>query len=290
MDEVFGKDCFLNEIIWNYSGGRIGKNFFGRKHDNIYWYAKQYGNQTFNYDALRQEYAASTLARNKYKNNGSNERVLDYKPNEDGKFPEDVWTISIINPFAKERLDYPTQKPERLIEDIIKAASNPDLSCLIVSRIIREAKDGVPVILDAVNEHNEILYDFVIPKTFPALYEVKGTQKSEDVDMVLLREPKDAGYYEFSAKDELVVSKDSRVFTPAEIKKSFHADTYCFDSKPELECFKQYISSDKRFTLQECLPLTRETCQYINMIQNQSEYVNTIQTFWHLWKMEHISS
>ena len=120
-----------------------------------------------------------------------------------------------------------------------------NLSCLIVSRIIREAKDGVPLILDAVNKHNEILYDVVIPKTFHALYEVKGTQKSEDVDMVLLREPKDAGYYEFSAKDELVVSKDSRVFTPAEIKKSFHADTYCFDSKPELECFKQYISSDK---------------------------------------------
>ena len=74
---------------------------------------------------MRQEYAASTLARNKYRNNGSSERVLDYKPNEEGKFPEDVWTISIINPFAKERLDYPTQKPERLIEDIIKAASNP---------------------------------------------------------------------------------------------------------------------------------------------------------------------
>lgn len=125
MDEVFGKENFLNEIIWNYSGGRIGHNFFGRKHDNIYWYAKIYGNQTFNYDKVRQEYAASTLARNKYKNNGSNERVLDYKPNEEGKFPEDVWTISIINPFAKERLDYPTQKPERLIEDVIKAASNP---------------------------------------------------------------------------------------------------------------------------------------------------------------------
>lgn len=125
MDEVFGKENFLNEIIWNYSGGRIGHNFFGRKHDNIYWYAKKYGNQTFNYDAVRQEYAASTLARNRYKNNGSSERVLDYKPNEEGKFPEDVWTISIINPFAKERLDYPTQKPERLIEDIIKSASNP---------------------------------------------------------------------------------------------------------------------------------------------------------------------
>lgn len=125
MDEVFGKANFLNEIIWNYSGGRVGKNFFGRKHDNIYWYAKNYGNQTFNYNDVRQEYAASTLARNKYQNNGSDDRVLDYKPNEDGKFPEDVWTISIINPFAKERLDYPTQKPERLLEDVIKAASNP---------------------------------------------------------------------------------------------------------------------------------------------------------------------
>lgn len=124
MDEVFGKDCFLNEIIWNYSGGRVGHNFFGRKHDNIYWYAKVYGNQTFNYDDVRQNYAQSTLARNKYKNNGSNERVLDYKPNEDGKFPEDVWTISIINPFAKERVDYPTQKPERLLEDVIKASTN----------------------------------------------------------------------------------------------------------------------------------------------------------------------
>lgn len=124
MDEVFGKDCFLNEIIWNYSGGRVGHNFFGRKYDNIYWYAKVYGNQTFNYDDVRQSYAQSTLARNKYKNNGSNERVLDYKPNEDGKFPEDVWTISIINPFAKERVDYPTQKPERLLEDVIKASTN----------------------------------------------------------------------------------------------------------------------------------------------------------------------
>lgn len=50
--------------------------------------------------------------------------MLDYKPNKEGKFPEDVWTISIINPFAKERVDYPTQKPERLLEDVIKASTN----------------------------------------------------------------------------------------------------------------------------------------------------------------------
>jgi len=74
---------------------------------------------------LVRKYAESTLKRNQYKNNGSDDRVLDYKPNVEGKFPEDVWNISIINPFAKERLDYPTQKPERLLEEVIKAASNP---------------------------------------------------------------------------------------------------------------------------------------------------------------------
>ena len=125
LDEVFGTENFLNEIIWNYAGGRVGHNFFGRKHDNIYWYAKTYGKQTFHYDDVRQEYATSTLARNQYSNNGSSERVLDYKPNADGKFPEDVWTISIINPVSKERTDYPTQKPEKLLETIIKAASSP---------------------------------------------------------------------------------------------------------------------------------------------------------------------
>ena len=63
--------------------------------------------------------------------------------------------------------------------------------------------------------------------------------------MVLLREPKDAGYYEFSANDELVITKGHNNLTPEEEAKSFHADTYCFDSKPERECFLQYISSNK---------------------------------------------
>jgi len=120
-----------------------------------------------------------------------------------------------------------------------------NISCLLISKILRESADGTDQVITAVNEHNEILYDVVIPTIFHALYEVKGTQKSEDVDVVLLREPKEAGYYEFSAKEELVVSKENNSFTPEEIKKSFHADTYCFDSKPELECFKQYISNNK---------------------------------------------
>ena len=120
-----------------------------------------------------------------------------------------------------------------------------NLSCILIAKILKESKDGIDKILKAVNEHNEIIYDVIIPSIFHELYEVKGTQKSEDIDVVLLRQPKNAGYYEFSASDDLVVSKEKNNFTDAEIAKSFHADTYCFDSKPELECFKQYMSSDK---------------------------------------------
>lgn len=65
------------------------------------------------------------------------------------------------------------------------------------------------------------------------------------MEVILLKEPKDSGYYEFSADENLVIEKDHNSFTPEEIKKSLHADTYCFDSKPEKECFLQYISSKK---------------------------------------------
>ena len=115
----------------------------------------------------------------------------------------------------------------------------------MVSRILCESVDGAENVVAAVNRHNEILDDVIIPTIFHALYEVKGTQKSEDVDVVLLREPKVAGYYKFSAFPELVITKDEKYLTPDEVAKSFHADTYCFDSKPERECFLQYISSQK---------------------------------------------
>lgn len=69
--------------------------------------------------------------------------------------------------------------------------------------------------------------------------------RMQDRDVVLLREPKDAAYYEFSAKDDLVITNKYPGFTPDEVLKSFHADTYCFDSLPEKECFFQYIKSDK---------------------------------------------
>lgn len=120
-----------------------------------------------------------------------------------------------------------------------------NISSILAAKILREAQDGMNVILAVVNQYNAVVDDIIIPTIFHALFDVIATQKTEDRDVVLLREPKDAAYYEFSAKDDLVVTDKYPGFTPDEVLKSFHADTYCFDSLPEKECFFQYIKSDK---------------------------------------------
>ncbi len=119
------------------------------------------------------------------------------------------------------------------------------ISCVLAARILRESVDGIETVLEAVNRYNDVLYDFIIPAVFQALFVITSELKTEDKELVLLREPKDADYYEFSAKDDLVLTNRYSGFTPEQLKKSFHADTYCFDSIPEKECFMQYVTSGK---------------------------------------------
>lgn len=120
-----------------------------------------------------------------------------------------------------------------------------NISCVLAARILRESVDGIGTILEAVNRYNAVLDDYIIPAVFHALFDITSELKTEDKELILLREPKDAGYYEFSAKDDLVLTNHYPGFTSEELKKSFHADTYCFDSIPEKECFIQYITSQK---------------------------------------------
>ena len=122
MDAIFGRKNFRNEIVWHYTGGGRSKTYFSRKHDIILCYAKA-GPPTFNADAIRMPYKETSG----YAKGGivakSGKR---YMPHPDGTPPDDVWDIPIINPLAKERLGYPTQKPLAVYERIIKASSNPD--------------------------------------------------------------------------------------------------------------------------------------------------------------------
>ena len=127
MDEVFGKQNFLNEIIWNYSGGRLGKKHFGRKHDTIFWYSKS-DTYKFYPDRVREEYSEATKERfkSKVRNIRNGKDFGEQNLNKDGKFPEDVFNISIEAPSSNERTGYPTQKPLELLKKIIFAASDEE--------------------------------------------------------------------------------------------------------------------------------------------------------------------
>jgi site-specific DNA-methyltransferase (adenine-specific) len=116
---------FRNEIVWCYRGAGYPKHDFGRRHDLIYRYTK--GSAcTFNLDAVREEYAKATKERFSHyignKRQGKDFGIQKLHPS--GKQPDDWWTVQPIAPSAKERLGYPTQKPEKLLERIILASSN----------------------------------------------------------------------------------------------------------------------------------------------------------------------
>lgn len=131
LDDIFGKENFVNEIVWSYSWGIRTDSRWNRKHDTIYMYSKSAENIKFNANEVLEErqVSESTANRLKYKgalikdgNKGRGDSEL--------ALPSDVWYIATINGMAKERLNYATQKTEALLERIIKASSNEgDLVC-----------------------------------------------------------------------------------------------------------------------------------------------------------------
>ncbi len=114
MDAVFGKGHFQNELVWHYSGGGASKKRFARKHDTIFFYTKS-NRWTFNVDDVRVPYKWTKGQR---RADGSERNY------EKGKLPDDVIVLNSIMPWASEHTGYPTQKPLKLLERIIKASSN----------------------------------------------------------------------------------------------------------------------------------------------------------------------
>ncbi len=121
LDEIFGRDHLLNEIVWLYHGPSAIRRAFNRKHDTILAYVKG-ERYTFNADAVRQPYHPST-----HKTFASSPKAGFGKvPNlKRGKVPEDWWYFPVVARLHKERSGYPTQKPQALLERMILASSNP---------------------------------------------------------------------------------------------------------------------------------------------------------------------
>jgi len=121
LDELFGADHLLNEIIWTYHGPSPIRRAFNRKHDTILAYVKG-GDYTFNVDAVREPYNESTVKTFHASPKAGFGKVPDL---ERGKVPEDWWYFPVIARLHNERTGYPTQKPVALLERIILASSNP---------------------------------------------------------------------------------------------------------------------------------------------------------------------
>lgn len=117
LDEIFGRDCFLNEIIWAYDYGGKSKSRWPAKHDTILVYVK---------DPASYYYDSETVDREPYMAPGlvTPEKVAK------GKLPTDVWWHTIVPTNGKERTGYPTQKPEGIVRRMVQASTRSGDWCL----------------------------------------------------------------------------------------------------------------------------------------------------------------
>jgi site-specific DNA-methyltransferase (adenine-specific) len=117
LDELFGRECFLNEIVWAYDYGAKPKRRWPAKHDTILVYVKDRERYWFDSEAVEREpYMAPGLV--------TAEKAAR------GKLPTDVWWHTIVSPTGKEKTGYPTQKPEGILRRIVQASSRPGDWCL----------------------------------------------------------------------------------------------------------------------------------------------------------------
>jgi Adenine specific DNA methylase Mod len=124
MDEIFGEDNFINEVVWRYSWGLHTDKHWNRKHDTILFYSKS---KKFKFDgyAVADKREAEVLRRLASGINGATMTADKSKFDDKSlKLASDVWDVATINAMSEERGDFPTQKPEALLERIVKASSN----------------------------------------------------------------------------------------------------------------------------------------------------------------------
>ena len=119
------------------------------------------------------------------------------------------------------------------------------ISPLRIEKLLRESEEGMDALLAKVNEYNELLYDKVIPALFELLYEVSGYEKKESREIELVNPP-ETGFFRVHGDPEKTELFDSWFSDRGELaEKSFHLDTYCFDSMPEHEFFRNAIGQDR---------------------------------------------
>jgi len=168
LDALFGRDAFMNEIIWAYDFGGRPKTRWPAKHDSILWYAKNPRNYVFDYDAIdRIPYLAPGL--------------VGPEKARRGKTPTDVWWQTIVPTNGRERTGYATQKPLALVERIVRVHSRPGATVLdffagsgttgdAAARqgrgfvLVDQSRDAVKVMAERLAPHEPTLVGFGSPR------------------------------------------------------------------------------------------------------------------------------
>lgn len=193
MDSIFGGENFQNEIIWHYHTGGASRRRFSRKHDTIHMYS---ASKDYVFNTQREAYREQhTDHFTETDSDGRKYRIREIGGNEyrydldEGRICHDVWeNIASLNAVARERLGYPTQKPEALLERVIEASSNegdvvldPFCGCgttIAVAQRLKRNWIGIDVTHIAVNLMKTRLRDTFGPEVEEE-YEVIGEPTSE---------------------------------------------------------------------------------------------------------------
>jgi len=210
LDSVFGKQGFVNEIVWHYTGNSVPKYCLPKKHDTIYWYSK--GKQPLFFpNRILLPYSKLTEKRynhtdeegRRYKisalRNGKQEIVYM----KDGKYPDDVWDIPVIR--GAERTGYPTQKPLALLKRIIEASSNVGdvvmdpfcgcaTTCVAAQQLDRKwigidiEKNVVNILVERLSDDAGLFKDFFSTDQIPKRTDLKVVPPTQSVKERLYKE------------------------------------------------------------------------------------------------------
>ena len=206
LDEIFGKDNFLNEVIWSYRTGGASSKKFAQKHDVILFYAKTSG--YYFGDVKEKSYTRAIGRKAGVVNYGAGS--AEFFQDTDGVYNlvncRDVWDIPYINSQAKERTGYPTQKPLALLERIIRASSKKGdvvldpfcgcaTTCVAAQQLGRRwigidiEEKAVDILMERLSGDLGFVKDFTYPTDFPQRTDIKiESPKSESIKERLFTE------------------------------------------------------------------------------------------------------
>lgn len=184
-----------------------------------------------------------------------------------------------LNGIRKVSDDLKDEREKRIYSQytlVAEIAKYLNKSCIEIENLLSNSTPDINQLAEFVSEYNDVLYDYIIPTLFKAMFVLKPYENTEEYEIDLVKEPKD-GYYQVTAKPELVAELSHSEYSLFK-ERSFHLDTYCFDSKPEKKFFQDIVNSkDVRKIFFTGMLTHGQTDFYIQYIDPES---NTVRNYY----------